>query len=40
LGSLITQQYECRTCEISFDTHEELEGHYVQSHLNMTNEPH
>ena len=32
-------KFGCKSCEVSFESHDELERHYVHSHLDMTNEP-
>ena len=31
-------EYGCESCGLEFDSFGELEKHYVQAHLNMTNE--
>jgi len=35
---LETLEYGCGLCERAFESYEELEGHFVRAHLDMTNE--
>jgi len=36
---LETLEYGCGTCGLTFIWHEELERHYVEAHLDMSNRP-
>ena len=37
-NQLEATEYVCNTCGQGFSWHEQLEGHYVEAHLDMSNE--